>query len=512
MQDWSDSSFETQMQAAQKRQELHPLLAGCPTCEQKPWISVFFDGTGNNGEIDADKKKWSNIYRLFQGHADDQTRGIFPIYIPGPGTPLSVSNAGWLSKLRDSGALGGGFGLGMDARMDKAFKLFSRNLADCQRVSRIDIAIFGFSRGATLARAWINLLLKECIWEKGKPHWRMLNAKNGVSAEICIRYVGLFDTVESVGMVAKNWSPSQCMTLPNVVERCVHYVSAHELRGAFPLTTVADAAGAPPGEERVWPGMHSDVGGGYRPNEQGRFDTLSRLPLNAMRLDAYLAGVPFLSPAELKGNMVENKHVFDYFEYDAELKNLYDHYKSQISDASSDLDRTIISHMKLYYGWMKLRQDGDIDSLYGKVREERADLAKELENELSDQRKYLRKIPFENLSRKENVEWARLKISDSRKYREKLESARETYGKNFRPYELNSRQLTYWDAWEKSVVPDEKITKFFDFYVHDSRAGFTFNSGDYLEPREVLERKVCSVEPAQRTRKSVASDVLDQNQ
>ncbi|AVG15492.1 hypothetical protein CFN79_06250 [Chromobacterium vaccinii] len=509
MQDWCDSSFEMQMEAAQKRQELHPLLSGCPTCEQNPWVSVFFDGTGNNGAIDADKKKWSNVYRLFQGHSEEIDRGIFRIYVAGPGTPLSVSSAGWFSKLRDSGALGGGFGLGMDARMDDAFKQFKENLASCQRVKKINIAVFGFSRGATLARAWVNLLLKECAWEGRVPHWRMPNAKDGVSAEVCIRYVGIFDTVESVGMVAKNWSPSQCMTLPNVVERCVHYVSAHELRGAFPLTMVADVEGAPPGEESVWPGMHSDVGGGYRPNEQGRFDTLARLPLNAMRLDAYLSGVPFLTPAELKNGNLSHKKAFDFFEYNPEVKELYDHYRTQVKSGGSNLDDTILSHMKLYYGWMKLRQDGDIDSLYGKVREERADLAKELENELSDQRKYLRKIPFENLSRKENVEWARLKISDSRKYREKLVEVREMYGKNFRPYELNSRQLAYWDTWEKSVVPDEKITKFFDFYVHDSRAGFTFNSGDYLEPREVLERKVCSVEPARRTRKSAVSDVLD---
>ncbi|RBH37695.1 DUF2235 domain-containing protein, partial [Pseudomonas sp. MWU13-2860] len=133
----------------------------------------------------------------------------------------------------------------MDARLDKGFKDFNDALDSCQRVSRIDIAVFGFSRGATLARAWVNLVLKKCEWVDGQPHWKMGNAKNGKSAPLHIRYLGIFDTVESVGLPGKNLSPSQCMTIPNVVERCVHYVSGHELRGAFPLTSVMDGD-APP--------------------------------------------------------------------------------------------------------------------------------------------------------------------------------------------------------------------------------------------------------------------------
>lgn len=49
-------------------------------------------------------------------------------------------------------------------------------------------------------------------------------------------------------------------------------------------------------EEIVYPGVHSDVGGGYGPGEQGRgrddADKLSQVPLLDMYREARKAGVP----------------------------------------------------------------------------------------------------------------------------------------------------------------------------------------------------------------------------
>lgn len=59
------------------------------------------------------------------------------------------------------------------------------------------------------------------------------------------------------------------MELPDnaLIKRCVHLVSAHDQRLCFPLDSICRADGRYPeyAVEVVYPGMHSDIGGGYPP-------------------------------------------------------------------------------------------------------------------------------------------------------------------------------------------------------------------------------------------------------
>jgi hypothetical protein len=41
---------------------------GVPDCSQSLWISLFFDGTGNNQYEDTTRSKHSNVARLFRTH------------------------------------------------------------------------------------------------------------------------------------------------------------------------------------------------------------------------------------------------------------------------------------------------------------------------------------------------------------------------------------------------------------------------------------------------------------
>ncbi|SQI96045.1 lipoprotein [Klebsiella oxytoca] len=52
---------------------------------------------------------------------------------------------------------------------------------------------------------------------------------------------------------------------PGFIQRCCHFVSAHEQRLCFPLDSVRRTEGNYPAStfEVVYPGVHSDVGGGY---------------------------------------------------------------------------------------------------------------------------------------------------------------------------------------------------------------------------------------------------------
>ncbi|TSP09449.1 T6SS phospholipase effector Tle1-like catalytic domain-containing protein, partial [Cupriavidus campinensis] len=283
MQDWFTDSHDTFHRALKTATMLHDeAFTTCSTCEQKPWFSFFFDGTGNNLKLDEPAKKLSNIARLYAGH-DEERPLIWRFYYPGVGTPLDASNPSWWEWIRDSETLGGGAGLGADARLALAEADLRDRLKANHKVTRIDIAVFGFSRGAALARAFVHRLLTQCEMRHGAPFWPCRTAVDGEAAPLHIRFLGLFDTVESVGLPGHNLNSDMWMRIPDQVERCFHIAAGHELRAYFPLTRAHD--GGAPVEKLIWPGVHSDIGGGYRPGEQARSDLLARIALNRMRLE-----------------------------------------------------------------------------------------------------------------------------------------------------------------------------------------------------------------------------------
>ena len=190
-------------------------------------------------------------------------------------------------------------------RLAKA--LDQRGRGSLPALRKVRLSVFGFSRGATEARAWTNLVLERFLDRKtGRPMVAGLPLQ--------VDFLGLFDTVASVGAahsVGKDghyaWAEGQRLAVPEQVRRCVHLVSAHEVRGSFPLDSVAQSGVLPLNcKEIVYPGVHSDVGGGYPPEDQGRClgpgaagdsKKLSQVALAQMYREARMAGVP-LMPAE----------------------------------------------------------------------------------------------------------------------------------------------------------------------------------------------------------------------
>ena len=79
----------------------------CELCEGRLVLGVFFDGTGNNRDLDLPQKKHSNVARLYAAYPNDLEQGKGRLYVPGVGTPFSdVRDDGqWLD-----GGLGNGFG------------------------------------------------------------------------------------------------------------------------------------------------------------------------------------------------------------------------------------------------------------------------------------------------------------------------------------------------------------------------------------------------------------------
>lgn len=97
-----------------------------------------------------------------------------------------------------------------------------------------------------------------------------------LGVKVSVEFLGLFDTVPAVGIAnvvpgftGHNGWAGQTQPLPQsgLIKRCYHLVAAHEQRQAFSLDSIRTAAGRylPNTQEVVYPGMHSDVGGGILP-------------------------------------------------------------------------------------------------------------------------------------------------------------------------------------------------------------------------------------------------------
>lgn len=241
-------------------------------------IGVFFDGTGNNlTNSDNDGGAKSNVARLYELYRNQVAERLVPaqkrvslsLYVDGIGTYAGEKDSA-LSKIT------GRYGAGVLARAQQAPAAIVEQIRRwCQtnpqaRIEKIELDIFGFSRGAAAARHFANDIAKGSAsllvqaWPVQMTQrvedfdWQSLRC-------LAINFIGLFDSVAAVVSIFKgNLSPSnadnggvQMGLLPAIAKKIVHLVARDERRKNFPLTQ------AP--EDIVVPGAHSDVGGGYLP-------------------------------------------------------------------------------------------------------------------------------------------------------------------------------------------------------------------------------------------------------
>lgn len=123
----------------------------------------------------------------------------------------------------------------------------------CQRVFT---SVFGFSCWAVAARYFV------AQW---KAEQNLATQLAAPQAAIEIKFVGLFDTVSSVGYGLGFGSNVQelGLDLGGVPKKVVHLTAANEYRKNFALTTIDSSLGVGGGFECKLPGVHSDIGGGY---------------------------------------------------------------------------------------------------------------------------------------------------------------------------------------------------------------------------------------------------------
>jgi hypothetical protein len=354
-----------------------PLSLRDTRCRLYPKLSFFFDGTGNNLDIDEPQQRLSNVAKLYRAAINDQKgRGATPTYLPGVGTPFKIPKImGYTDRLADDkgGAAGLGLGKGGEMRIQFALAELSRILerewsSAWKSMQFISVSVFGFSRGATEARAFVRRLIgTKCQRTDSGLVWR---APHGEPTPVRIKFMGLFDTVASVGGPTLHLDWASDLAIPPEVERCVHFVSAHEVREAFPLDSVRVGRAYPANcEEVVYPGVHSDVGGGYEPDVQGRSDRLARIPLRHMLAEAIRAGVPMQLPKNFDLKLRADYTLAD----DDPVVAAYQGYMAALPSAEGDeVESLMHAHRRLNFQWRGAveRQPRDtrvLGQLYGKV-------------------------------------------------------------------------------------------------------------------------------------------------
>jgi len=375
------------------------------SCRLSPTLSFFFDGTGNNLDADVGTMQHSNVARLFQAHPlNDDTLNRYAFYVPGLGT--------YFSDIGDPGHTKTGLGMGAKGqdRLDWAFKKFDEAIKSAEaraqnptnKIVRIHVSVFGFSRGATAARAFVRDLAGRCVVRNGE-----YRTKQG-DYPIEVLFLGIFDTVASVGLpMSANNTPglttagvygtqttvniraqssgapilsmafgepgadpapgdfdghatwADGLQVPALVKRCVHMVAGHEIRNSFPSDSTLNGRSYPSGvSEMVYPGAHSDVGGGYQPGEGARSahygEMLSLIPLRSMHAAAREAGVPLYDIPSLQKNASVNK----FFALDEEgtmrfneMARLMTRYMQIAGSGGRDIGKELLAHASWYLRW-----------------------------------------------------------------------------------------------------------------------------------------------------------------
>ena len=239
-------------------------------------IGVFFDGTGNSKE---NKDEYSNIAYLHEAYRTIKEEEVgkklttsHKIYVDGVGTR---EDEGVGEK-----ASGGGGAKRIYETIESVCKILdkypiTKNPKKKINYAKREIDIFGFSRGAALARDFVNTFFEDIGSKKNYQ-------------DVRFNFIGIYDTVGSFGKAGNDVDMKPKEEYVNEVsesdrwlllddhddekefeaynfhlsaqsaKKIVHIKAAHELRHNFPLFSAKGA-----GQEISCIGVHSDVGGGY---------------------------------------------------------------------------------------------------------------------------------------------------------------------------------------------------------------------------------------------------------
>lgn len=248
-------------------------------------LIVCCDGTWNNpDQEDNGIPAPTNVFKIYNAIAeqDSQNKEQLKYYHPGVGGEGGIVDS----------ILGGAVGAGISRHICSAYHWLGSNYADGD-----EIYLYGFSRGAFTARSLggflgrglldLRQLKPEDSWTRVKAAYdkgyRIKEAKRKDWAEdgwiffhdgaTPIHFIGVWDTVGALGVPddleilnffddTSKWEFHDT-ALGDHVKTARHAMAIDEVRSCFTITRWSNAADHQGAKEIWFPGVHSDVGGGY---------------------------------------------------------------------------------------------------------------------------------------------------------------------------------------------------------------------------------------------------------
>jgi len=243
-----------------------------------------------------------------------------------------------------------------------------------------------------------------------------------------------------------------------MIEQCVHYIAAHEVRDSFPLDSVRDGKSYPPNcVEIIYPGVHSDVGGGYAPGEQTRSlkddEKLSQIPLLHMYRAALAAGVPLRALGEM------SEKVRATFQIAPRTAALFDAYQTY-AHATGPVEKAVAEHLyPLYLARSYLSKLTDDEAARTRIPAAQQALGKTGNDDL------VRNVEPElaNITAGGNAVNGASADAETKKLDGKSLSLREA---------MLARAYEDISLITGSSSVRQSLLDFFDYLVHDSVAGF----------------------------------------
>ncbi|MCT8263524.1 DUF2235 domain-containing protein [Proteus terrae] len=342
---------------AEENKHKHYTKKSTIQCCKSLHVSFFFDGTNNNNKNDTDDANPphpTNVAKLYHACAPNdyqaKQKGFYAYYMPGVGTPFPEI------KTYEYYSSGLTYATGGQARISWALiqiyntlfhavtgheltlakmrvLLLKMSIEDGYNPTSIlleqlrtiiheliwskpklvvlKLYIYGFSRGSAEARTFVYWLDKflTCIHTQAPPLRQLIFPEGTIyGIPVSVEFLGLFDTVPAVGLANvmpmftghNGWANgTQQLPKSDLIKNCYHFVAAHEQRQSFAVDSIRTPEGNyPPNTiEVIYPGMHSDIGGGYPPGDQGKAragheELISQITLHDMYAAAINAGAP----------------------------------------------------------------------------------------------------------------------------------------------------------------------------------------------------------------------------
>jgi uncharacterized protein (DUF2235 family) len=269
-------------------------------------LIICADGTWQSEDASAPSNVWRLADRIADTGRDGKPQLVF--YQPGVGTDPT---RGVINRKFSEWA-GGGLGIGLDRNI---IDIYHWLIHEYQHGD--ELWFFGFSRGAYTVRSAVGLL-RNCgiikpaharLIERAMALYRARDPDSHPNAPRSrsfrrnyahdvreVQFVGVWDTVGALGVPPWLGVPANLFNrsyrfhdtrLSSIVKHACHALAIDEQRRTFTHALWTEEANKPFGNtvEQVWfPGVHSDVGGGYDDRALGDI-TLTWMLERATRLE-----------------------------------------------------------------------------------------------------------------------------------------------------------------------------------------------------------------------------------